>query len=104
MPPNSWQDLANLGWTEGVSGKTGRKVYHRPNGRLVSQRRNLTSEERDVIGDILFPPRGRASVTAQAPAHTADPPAEGVDHDRYENTILTHHPPKQGIGVCKRSI
>ncbi len=48
----TWEELAEGGWQK-VEGRSG--VYRRPDGRLVSRKRQLSKVEAEDIGHLLFP-------------------------------------------------
>ena len=55
---SSWKDLQELGWKQ-RSDKNNRVSFLRPDGSVVSQRRQLSEREKSDIGDILFPGKRR---------------------------------------------
>ena len=54
MRIDSFNDLEKLGWQRRPN-NNGRNSYLRPNKRVVNKRRDLTTNEQRMFGDILFP-------------------------------------------------
>ena len=65
-----FDDLIKLGWRKELN-QNNRVYYVRPDQRKVHQRRNLTNQEKDEIGGILFPGKKRPPTPAVS---TPDPP------------------------------
>ena len=53
----TFDDIQKIGWSRVIDPKTNRKMYVRPNKTKVRQRRDLSENEKIVLGNILFPPR-----------------------------------------------
>ena len=53
----TFDDIEKMGWSRVIDPKTNRKIYVRPNKTKVRQMRDLSENEKIVMGNILFPPR-----------------------------------------------
>ena len=73
----TWEELEGNGWERRVDPRTNRVTYKRPlqNGvrKIVSQRRDLTKEENNLFGNILFAERKKP-----IPAIPPNPADEGA--------------------------
>ena len=68
----TWEDLHKEGWIKLLE----RKAFRRPNGRIVSKKRDLTEAEVVEIGDLLFPGKRSKAV-----------PADECEDSQAEDTI-----------------
>ena len=66
----SFDDIQKIGWSRVTDPKTHSKIYIRPNKTKVRQRRDLSDNEKVILGDILFPqqqsqPKNQSQAYAQ---------------------------------------
>ena len=75
MRVTSFEELSDQGWIKRVHTTTKRISYVRPNKTIVNQRRDLSDNERDAIGHILFPGKTMVNVAPQSvtPSETPSP-------------------------------
>ena len=64
MNISSFHDLEKLGWRRRPN--QDKKSYLRPNNRVVNKRRDLSTEEQRMFGDILFP--GKRKFVSEPPS------------------------------------
>ena len=83
----SWEDLEREGWEKRTSPTTKRISFKRPllRGRrlTVTQRRDLSTEETLLFGDVLFPPK---KLKKQVECHEGDAVRRETGADREELT------------------
>ena len=64
MSRKTWEELEQEGWERRVSSTTNRVSYRTPvvagRRKTVSRRRDITEEQNNDFGDILFPSRKKA--------------------------------------------
>ena len=109
--PVTWQVLEVRGWKTRLHPVTNRLSYIRPSGGIVNAKRDLSEQEKQEIGDILFPfsnqkgKRGRVSTGPElvtdtvatlspgpAPAQTALPVSESPSSVSDTSSTLTPGP------------
>ena len=77
----SWLVLQTQGWAKHTN-QANRTYYTRPNGTKVSQKRDLTQQEKGEIGHILFPnAAGRKRKTVPPTPDVADTVTPGPSNE-----------------------